>query len=202
MPCEVLVADPPWQFEQRTNRLHGTTENHYPVLTVAEICAFPLPVLARDATLFLWRVASMQDEALDVVRAWGFKTKSEIVWRKLTKNGKRHFGMGRRVRMEHEICLICTRGAPTVLDASVRSVFDAADPGLDDEIPSVFEAKTGRHSQKPPEFFEIVERLTGWPAPSTHVELFAREQRDGWACYGNELATPHPPQQSTREDNL
>jgi N6-adenosine-specific RNA methylase IME4 len=138
-------------------------------MTIAELCAFALPPIADDAHLFMWRVSAMQQEALDLVKAWGFTVKSEIVWKKLTSTGKRHFGMGRQVRLEHEVALICTRGRPKVQSRSVRSVF---------------EAPVGRHSAKPEAFYDLVEQLCAGP----YVELFARRQRPGWSCFGNELA--------------
>jgi N6-adenosine-specific RNA methylase IME4 len=144
-------------------------------MTVAEICAFPLPPLETDALLFLWRVASMQSEALQVVRAWGFVPKSEIVWVKKTRHGKRHIGMGRYVRAEHESCIIASRGRGNTLirDKAVRSVF---------------EAKAGRHSEKPQEFYGIVERMAEGP----YCELFSRQLREGWTSYGDELQHAAP----------
>lgn len=177
--CTVLVADPPWKFGDKLPGPGRGADKHYPTMTIADLCRFPLPTLAEDCHLFLWRVASMQQEALDVAKAWGFVVKAEIVWRKQTVKGNRWFGMGRRVRMEHETALICTRGRPVVLDRSIRSVFDAPVP-------------EGKHSRKPPEFFAIVEKLCGAADPSTHVELFARLTRPGWSTYGNELEQAHP----------
>ena len=179
MTCSVLVADPPWRFGDKLPGNGRGAAKHYPTLSAAELCRFPLPPLAKDAHLFLWRVASMQQEALDVGRVWGFALKAELVWRKQTSKGKRWFGMGRRVRMEHEVCLIFARGRPAVLDHSIRSVFDAPVPG-------------DRHSAKPDAFFDIVHRLCGAPTPDTHVELFARQVRNGWSTYGNELTEAHP----------
>lgn len=121
----------------------------------------------------------MQEEALRVVRAWGFVPKAEIVWLKKTVNGNRHFGMGRQVRMEHEVCLIATRGTPMVQSNSVRSTFTT-----DEEWEgSVFAARVGRHSEKPEAFYDIVEQLVYGP----YCELFARRQRPGWTCMGNEM---------------
>jgi N6-adenosine-specific RNA methylase IME4 len=177
--CSVLVADPPWKFGDALPGPMRGADKHYPTLTVADLMRFPLPILADDAHLFLWRVASMQQEALDIGKAWGFALKSEIVWAKRTMRGKRWFGMGRRVRMEHETCLIFTRGRPAVLDHSIRSVFEAVVPD-------------NRHSAKPDEFFAIVERLCGKARPRTHVELFARRVRRGWSTFGNELSRAHP----------
>jgi N6-adenosine-specific RNA methylase IME4 len=140
-------------------------------MTVEEICDFPLPPITIDATLFLWRVASMQEEALFVARAWGFRVDTELVWLKRTKNGKRHFGMGRTVRAEHETCLIAHRYdgiRPFTFDSSIRSTF---------------EAPVGRHSEKPDEFFKIVERLRRGP----YCEIFARKRREGWTSIGDEI---------------
>jgi N6-adenosine-specific RNA methylase IME4 len=137
------------------------------VLTLDEICAFELPPIADDAYLFLWRVSAMVEEAYRVVRAWGFEPKSEIVWQKRTANGKPWFGMGRHVRASHETAILAVRGRPKPLVRNIRSRFSAV---------------AGRHSEKPEEFYALVERI----APGPYVELFARRQRSGWKCLGNE----------------
>jgi N6-adenosine-specific RNA methylase IME4 len=164
----VLVADPPWPFDDRLDDERRGAATQYNVLSIEDIKNFKLPPLYEDSTLFLWRVSAMQQEALDVCAAWDFEVKSELVWKKLTKHGKRHMGMGRHVRMEHETCLIATSGRPKTLDKSIRSIF---------------EAPVGRHSEKPDAFYSIVERLREGP----YAELFARRLRDGWSCQGNEL---------------
>ncbi len=170
-PARVLVADPPWRFGDKLPGNGRGAAKHYQLLSTPELAAFLLPPLADDAYLFLWRVAAMQPQAFAVAEAWGFTIKTELVWVKRTGNGKRWFGMGRTLRMEHETCLVGTRGRPKPISHSVRSTF---------------EAKTGRHSEKPDEFYAIVERLCEGP----YVELFARRQRPGWTCLGNELTPP------------
>jgi N6-adenosine-specific RNA methylase IME4 len=172
----VLVADPPWPFDdQLGDHTRGATTQYRSMLSVNDIKHFPLPLMYEYSTLFLWRVAAMQREALDVIDAWDFELKAEIVWKKLTARGKRHFGMGHQVRMEHEVCLIATSGKPRTLDKSIRSVFEA---------PVVTRAN-GRiwHSAKPDAFYKIVERMKEGP----YCELFARRARAGWDCHGNEL---------------
>lgn len=168
-PFMVICADPPWRFGDTLPGPGRGAAKHYPTLSVAELCAFPLPPLQPNAALFLWRVAAMQQEALDVITAWGFTLKSELVWIKSTAKGKRHFGMGRIVRAEHEVCLIATRGRPTVRQHSTRSCFTAP---------------VGRHSAKPDAFYEIVRELYTGP----YVELFGRRTRDGWDVRGNEVS--------------
>jgi len=166
----VLVADPPWSFADKLGRKRGAARQ-YQVLSLDEIKKFPLPSLAKDAFLFLWRVSSQVEEAYEVVRYWGFVPKSEIVWVKKTKHGNRHMGMGRTVRGEHEVCIVATRGRPRVKSRGIRSTFDAP---------------VGRHSAKPEAFFDLVEALAAGP----YVELFARRRRRGWTCIGNEVDGP------------
>lgn len=172
-PFKVICADPPWRFSDRLpGKSRGAAKN-YSVMTLTDITHFlavsRYPV-APDALLILWRVASMQEEALAVVRSWGFAPKSEIVWNKLTTRGKSHFGMGRYVRASHEVAVVASRGKNIVHDHAVRSTF---------------EAKVGRHSEKPEVFYDLVEKL----APGPYLELFARRRRVGWTCDGNELGT-------------
>ena len=151
----------------------GAAKN-YSVMSVNDICAMQLPPIADNALLFMWRVASQAEEAMRVIRAWGFVPKSEIVWLKQTKTGKRHFGMGRYTRAEHETCVIASRGRGLSLirDHAVRSTFSAP---------------VGRHSEKPDAFFEMVAKLVAVDAP--RVELFSRRQREGWTCLGDDLGT-------------
>lgn len=178
-PYACVAADPPWAFG---DKLPGGTRGaakRYDVMTTDQLCRLVLPPFADDAILFLWRVSAMVEEAYDVVRAWQFDPKTEIVWRKQTTRGNRHFGMGRTLRAEHETCIVATRGRPTILNKSTRTVFDAA------EVEGLFEAvlPSRVHSRKPPEFYGIVESL----CPAPRLELFAREERSGWTCIGDQL---------------
>jgi N6-adenosine-specific RNA methylase IME4 len=184
--CRVLYADPPWKFGDKLPGPGRGAEKHYDVMGdgkggVDAICRFPLPHLEDDALLFLWRVSSQPEEALRVMRAWGFTPKSEIVWVK-TKSGVvvetetpaeeigLAFGMGRYVRLCHEVCLIGARGkaASLILNHGVRSVLFAP---------------VGEHSVKPDAMYKFIETLSDGP----YVELFARRPQPGWTQYGNEL---------------
>jgi N6-adenosine-specific RNA methylase IME4 len=176
-----IVADPPWAPRDKLPGKTRGAAKQYDVMRTSDIMCFLVDrkiSVADNAILFLWRLASMQQDALDVVNAWGFEVKSEVVWRKLTKHGRPHFGMGRYVRNGHEVCLIAARGRATSLitSHSVRSVFDAVAPSN----------SKGRaiHSQKPEEFWtEIVEPLT----TGYGIELFARRRRFGWDAIGDQL---------------
>jgi N6-adenosine-specific RNA methylase IME4 len=167
--ARVIVADPPWPFDDRLPGGRGAAQ-HYRTLALDRIKQFPLPELEKDAVLFLWRVAAMQEEALEVARAWGFRVKAELVWAKTTDDGKRlRMGMGRTVRNCHETCLIATRGKPVCLSKRELSIFYAPRGSL--------------HSAKPDKFFKLVQRLYAGP----YVELFARRERAGWTAFGDML---------------
>jgi N6-adenosine-specific RNA methylase IME4 len=166
-PFRVVVADPPWAFGDKLPGKTRGAERQYRTMSVERICDMQLPPVADDAFLFLWRVAAMVEEAYLVCRHWGFVPKTEFVWEKLTVTGKPWFGMGRILRASHEICIIATRGRPRPLIRNVRSRFAAP---------------VGRHSQKPEAFFDLVEKLDAGP----YLELFARRQRPGWTCLGDQ----------------
>ena len=172
-PFQVVVADPPWSFKDRLPGRGRGAAKHYSTLSVEDICRLDLPCIGSDALLFLWRVAALQEEALRVVRAWGFRLVSELVWVKLGSNGRPRIGMGRYVRAAHEVCLVATRG-------------DGKACIKDRSVPSVFMAPRTSHSTKPAAFFDIVERLASGP----RVELFARAERVGWTCFGDAIGSP------------
>ena len=172
MTAGVVVADPPWPLQDKLPGKGRGAVKHYPTMKVADICALRLPPVGADALLFLWRVSSMVEEASQVARAWGFRPVSEIVWVKTAANGTPRMGMGRYVRLAHETCMIATRGKGrlAIKNHCVRSVF---------------EAPRGAHSAKPDAFYELVERLVDGP----YLELFARRERAGWTCVGDELGS-------------
>jgi N6-adenosine-specific RNA methylase IME4 len=189
-PFRVVVADPPWAFEDSLPGASRGAAKNYDLLD-AELVSRDfvggelLDRVADDAYLFLWRVAAgskisaptLLERAYQVARAWGFAPKTEGIWAKQTKNGARHFGMGHHHRMEHEGWIVATRGKPEPLNRNVRSVLHAPAPS----------GPNGRtiHSAKPEEFYrDYVERLSRGP----YLELFGRRARPGWTVAGKEMA--------------
>lgn len=172
----LIAADCPWAPKDTLPGPGRGAAKHYPVMSTDDLCRLQLPPIAKDAVLLFWRLASMQQDALDVVKAWGFTPKTELVWVKLSASseniatGKLHFGMGRQVRASHETCIIATRGKVQPLNHSTRSVFFAP---------------VGIHSAKPDAFYEIAESLYAGP----RLELFARRERPGWTTLGDALGT-------------
>ncbi len=165
-PCRVLVADPPWAFDQSIGK-RGARAN-YTVIPTRKLIRFPLPPIMPDAYLFLWRVASMQIDALQVMHYWGFTLKGELVWDKVTRTGKPHFGMGFHLRASHEVALLGVRGKPKPKARNVRSRFEGV---------------VREHSRKPSEFYPIVEAFSDGP----YTELFSRQTREGWQTFGDQV---------------
>lgn len=159
-----IVADPPWpSMHQRSTYHRGKPERHYSTMTVEDICALPVNEWAApDAHLWLWGVNRLMEDAYRVVRAWGFVPMSVLTW---CKPGP---GMGYYLRNNTEHCIFATRGRPMVPATKAMSTW--------------YEWPRLRHSQKPDEFFTVVERVS----PNPGLEMFARSYREGWDSWGAE----------------
>jgi N6-adenosine-specific RNA methylase IME4/ParB-like chromosome segregation protein Spo0J len=164
-PFELIYADPPWQLGNPDGQ--NAPENHYPTMTLDEIKRLQPPA-AENAVLFLWAVNCLLPQALDVIGAWGFTYKSNLVWVKPS------LGLGNWTRNRHEPLLFAIRGRIEI-------------PQPDQRPDSVLEAKRGRHSQKPEQAYALIERA--YPQLSK-LELFARGgPRPGWQAWGNETGS-------------
>jgi N6-adenosine-specific RNA methylase IME4/ParB-like chromosome segregation protein Spo0J len=165
----VLYADPPWHFEvyNEESGVERAAANHYSTMSLDEICALPaLNLASPDAALFMWTTAPHLRESFDVLAAWGFEYKSHIVW------VKDKIGLGYFVRNQHELLLVATRG-------------DMPSPSPANRPPSVIHAPRREHSRKPDAAYEMIECM--YPE-LPKLELFARQQRPGWAAWGNETS--------------
>ena len=88
---KIIYADPPWQYER--SKVQGAAEKHYPTMQLDELCALPVSELAdQDCILFLWATFPQLNEALELIKAWGFTYKSvAFVWLKLNRKSGRGF---------------------------------------------------------------------------------------------------------------
>jgi N6-adenosine-specific RNA methylase IME4 len=162
----IIYADPPWRYENppigASNR---SIENHFPTMTLDEICAEPVSELAtEDAMLYLWATAPKLAECMAVIEEWGFEYRTNMVWDKV------HIGMGYHARNQHELLLICKRG-------------DIPPPQAGTQPSSVYREPRGKHSVKPIFFCEMIE--AAYPQ-LPKIELFSRNPRAGWAVWGNQ----------------
>jgi N6-adenosine-specific RNA methylase IME4 len=167
---DVIVADPPWDFElyRKQTGDHKGAHRYYETMPTADIAALPVGHLARgDCLLLLWACGCMLPQAIDVMTRWGFIFKSEIVWRKVFPSGAPRMGTGYRVRTMHEPLLLGTIGRPE------HGAF-----------PSVIDGVGREHSRKPAEVYRtIVARTPG----AARCDLFARETRFGFSAWGDQL---------------
>ena len=174
-PFEVIYADPPWQYSNKTIR--GGAEHHYDTLTVEQVAALPVSkIAAPNSVLFMWATWPTLPDALRVISAWGFTFKNcGFAWVKTTSTNRDAFGLGHWTRGNTEPCLFAVRGKPRRVSASVRQVV------LEEQ--TVFSPRR-EHSAKPA---EVRDRIVSLMGDVPKVELFARDRARGWKCWGNEV---------------
>jgi ParB-like chromosome segregation protein Spo0J len=108
----VIYADPPWQYNDRREEIEGfsqtAADDHYPTMDTSSICAMEVSkIAANDSVLFCWATFPLLIDALEVVKAWGFKYKTSFVWNKVRPN------YGHYHNANAELLLVCTKGSGT-----------------------------------------------------------------------------------------
>lgn len=176
-----VLADPPWRFTNRTGKMAPEHRrlSRYGTLSVDEIAALPVNKLVRDtAHLYLWVPNALLPDGLRVMQAWGFTYKTNIVWRKIRKDGESDGrGVGFYFRNVTELILFGVRGKNArTLQAGRRQV-------------NYIGTRKREHSRKPDEQYEIIEACSSGP----YFELFSRGVRPGWTTWGNEATESYQP---------
>ncbi len=170
-----VLADPPWRFGNRRSGMSPESglRPRYHTMALDEICSLPVPsVAADDAHLYLWVPSALLPEGLKVMSAWGFRYTTSITWLKTRRDGEPDgSGVGFYFRNATELLLFGVRGSSRTLPAA-RS------------MTNVITARRREHSRKPTEAYWLIEQAS----PGPRVELFAREERPGWAVWGDEAA--------------
>lgn len=138
----------------------------YPTLTVDEICDLKIPA-DKNCILFLWVTVPLLDEGFRVLKAWGFKYKTMLTWRKVMS-----LGLGYWFRGQTEHVLVATKGTIKALRYQKGNVI---------------ESKPGKHSRKPEEFWGLVESSLQDKGLDNRLEIFSRQEREGWDSMGNEI---------------
>jgi N6-adenosine-specific RNA methylase IME4 len=169
---ELIMADPPWDFGAWNELgLRKNPKKHYEVMGLDAIKALPvLDLAAPDCLLWLWATNPMLPQAIDTLRAWGFRFKTAGTWGKLTKTGKIAFGTGYVLRCASEPFLIGARGKP-VTAKTVRTLIMG---------------QLREHSRKPEEAYAAAEKLM---PRARRLELFSRTDRPGWDHWGDQAGT-------------
>ena len=171
---KTVLADPPWQFQNRTGKMAPEHKrlSRYSTMTLDEIKQLPVEqVLDDTAHLYLWVPNALLPEGLEVMKAWGFSYKTNIVWHKIRKDGGPDGrGVGFYFRNVTELLLFGVRGKNArTLDAGRRQV-------------NFMATQKREHSRKPDESYPIIEACS----PGPYLELFARGPRKSWTCWGDQ----------------
>lgn len=176
-----VLADPPWQFTNRSGKIAPEHRRllRYPTLTLEEIASLPIGAVAKERShLYLWCPNALLPEGLAVLKAWGFTYKTNLVWHKVRKDGGSDGrGVGFYFRNVTELVLFGTRGK------NVRTLAPAR------RQVNLVATRKREHSRKPDEQYEIIEACSQGP----YLELFARGKRTGWIGWGNEATEQYRP---------
>lgn len=178
---KTILADPPWQFQNRTGKVAPEHKRltRYGTMTLDEIQGLPVETAAADtAHLYLWVPNALLPEGLAVMQAWGFRYKSNIVWQKIRKDGGPDGrGVGFYFRNVTELLLFGVRGK------NARTL----QPGRTQV--NILSTRKREHSRKPDEQYALIEGCS----PGPYLELFARGERAGWAIWGNQANEDYTP---------
>ncbi len=177
-----IYADPPW-LERGGGQIKRGADRHYELMSTKDIAALPVSsIIEPDAHLWLWVTNNFLEDGLAVMRAWGFRYVSNVAWIKskqreddeeLYEMGLQ-IGLGQYIRGAHELCLFGVRGS---LPYRYR------EDGKRAQMRSVLIAPRQEHSAKPERMAKLIEEVSH----PDYIELFARQRRDGWTSWGNQV---------------
>jgi len=168
-----ILADPPWQFINRTGKVAPEHKrlSRYQTLSLSQIKDIPVSRAASMRShLYLWVPNALLPQGLEVMRAWGFTYKTNIIWHKIRKDGGPDGrGVGFYFRNTTEVLLFGLKGSMRTLPPGRSQV-------------NIVRSRKREHSRKPDEQYEIIEACS----PGPYLELFARGSRRGWYTWGNQ----------------
>lgn len=180
-----ILADPPWQFQNRTGKMAPEHKrlNRYETMKLSDIIMMPVnEITTEKAHLYLWVPNALLPDGLEVMKAWGFEYKSNIVWEKIRKDGEPDGrGVGFYFRNVTELLLFGIKGNNNRTLAPARSQVN------------LIRTMKREHSRKPDEIFSLIEKCSEGP----YLELFARGNREGWTLWGDQANEDYVPNWST-----
>ncbi len=184
-----VMADPPWRFTNRTGKVAPEHKRlaRYPTMRLEDIGNLPVADFLEDrAHCYLWVPNALLPEGLEVLSAWGFQYKSNIIWHKIRKDGGSDGrGVGFYFRNVTEILLFGIRGKNArTLAPGRRQV-------------NLFGTRKREHSRKPDEQYDIIESCSWGP----YLELFGRGKRENWTVWGNQADDDYRPTWKTYKYN-
>ena len=166
-----ILIDPPWN-QKGGGKIKRGADRHYNLMKEPEITALIKDVLEdkidENAHLYLWVANNHLPEAMRIIEKTGFRYITNIVW------AKSRFGIGRYFRGQHELCLFATKGRGWGVRKDVNNISSLLGKCL---------ISPTRHSAKPTEMYELIEARSEGP----YFEMFARNTREGWDSWGDEI---------------
>jgi len=182
---KTILADPPWQFQNRTGKIAPEHKRlaRYSTMGLDDIKCLPVEQAAAEtAHLYLWVPNALLPEGLAVMQAWGFKYKSNIVWQKIRKDGGPDGrGVGFYFRNVTELLLFGVRGK------NARTL----QPGRTQV--NIMCTRKREHSRKPDEQYDLIQSCSVGP----FLELFARGERAEWSIWGDQAGESYSPTWAT-----
>lgn len=179
---QIIYADPPWQYSSDPNSkrgIWGLAHQKYNTLNIEDLKKLPIQNITNDnCILFMWATFPNMQQALDLIKAWGFEFKTvAFVWEKLDKttNHPKKYGLGWYTRSNCEIVMLGRKGKFDRKSASVQQIIKST---------------IGKHSAKPDEVRQRILKLCG---DLPRIELFARTKIHGWDTWGNDEKLQNQP---------
>lgn len=167
---KIILADPPWEYDDKALAGNRGAGCKYDVMSDEDLKKLPVQNIADDdCILFMWATFPKIQEALDLIKAWGFVYKTvAFVWYKKSGTGSQFIGLGGWTRSNVEIVFLATKGNPKRINAGIRQVV---------------ESTPKEHSVKPNEVRSRILKLCG---DLSRIELFSRTKVHGWDVFGND----------------
>ena len=169
-----ILIDPPWRFQNRTGKVAPEHRrlHRYQTMSFEEIGQLPVAKYAKEKShLYMWCPNALLPEGLNIMKEWGFKYKTNVVWYKIRKDGGPDGrGVGFYFRNVTELLLFGVRGSMRTLAPGRRQV-------------NIILTRKEEHSRKPHESYELIEQCS----PGPFLELFARERVEGWHQWGDQV---------------
>ena len=165
----IIYADPPWKYSAPKEYYGQDVQFHYNTMSLQELKKLPIKdICQKDCVLYLWATAPLLNCAVELLQSWGFNYKSCLVWDKVKHN------MGFYSSVRHELLLIGGKGQSAPTDKKYANQTD-----------SVYSEPRQEHSKKPEYYYEMIEKMH--PYKTERIELFARNKKEGWDSWGNEV---------------
>ena len=169
------MIDIPWAYEPDDDSPTRAVLP-YPTLSIKQACALDIdPIMLADAVLFMWVTNFILARGLhvEILQAWGgFEPKTIITWPKARHTFKAHW-----LRGQTEHMIMAVRGKPVITLTDQTTLLQGP----------FHLVRKGKHSAKPVEAYDFVERLC--PAPR-YCDLFSRyRHNERWDCHGDQAPT-------------